>query len=138
MPQLECFPPGQIIIPRHATATFSSVTYARGLQYWAEKLNLPESPEFCPLVGSVVELREMVREHVFTNWDLLQDLGRVNLWATNQWPQPSSSSRVVLPLGDKPSELDTSFTEATTQTASLAATDVKLVPAGHYYLDKAA
>ena len=33
-----------------------TVAYARGLQYWAEKLNLLESPGFCPLVGSIVEL----------------------------------------------------------------------------------
>ena len=92
-----------------------------------EKLNLPESPDFFPLVGSVIELREAVREHiVFTNWDLLQDLGRVNLGVMNQWPQPSSSSRIVLPLGDEPSELDTGFTEATTQTTSPAVSCVLL------------
>ena len=93
-----------------------------------EKLDLPESPDFCPLVGSIVELREVVREHiVFTNWDLLWDLGRVNLGTTNQWPQPGLSSRVVPPLGNEPSELDTSFTEATTQTVSPAANDVELI-----------
>ena len=103
-----------------------TVAYARGLQYWPEKLNLLESPDFCPLVGSVVELREVVREHiVFTNWDLLWDLGRVNLEAMNWWPQPSSSSRIVLPLGNEPSKLDTGFTEATTQTASLAASCIE-------------
>ena len=64
-----------------------TVTHAWGLQYWAEKLNLPESPDFCPLVGSVIELREMVKEHVmFTNWDLFWGLGRVNPGATSQWP----------------------------------------------------
>ena len=73
-----------------------------------------------------MELREAVREPVvFTNWDLLQDLGGVNPGATNQWPQPSSSSRSVPPLGDEPSELDTSFTEATTQTISPAANNVE-------------
>ena len=36
------------------------VAYARGLQYWAEKLNLLESPDLCPLAGSFVELRETV------------------------------------------------------------------------------
>ena len=105
-----------------------TVAYTRGLQYWAERLNLPESPDFCPLVGSVIELRGTVREHlVFTNWDLLWGLGRVNPRATSQWPQPSSSSRVVPPLGDEPGELDTSFTEATTQTASPAMSNVKLM-----------
>ena len=106
--------------------------YARGLQYWAEELNLPESPDFCPLVGSVVELRETVREHVmFTNWDLFRGLGRVNPGATSQWPQPSLSGfgRIVPPLGNKSSEHDTRFTEATTQTASLAMSNAELT--GH-------
>ena len=85
------------------------------------------SPDFCPLVGSIVELREMVREHMFTNWDLLQDLGRVNLGAPNQWSQPGSSSRVVLPLGNEPRELDTGFTESTTQTVSPTTNDVELI-----------
>ena len=90
---------------------------------------------------------------MFTNWDLLQGLGRVNPGATSQWPQPSSSSRVLLPLGSEPSELDTILIEATTQTASLAASYVELlrhispldrmeeenwVPAGCYCLDEAA
>ena len=106
-----------------------TVTYAQGLQYWAEKLILPESPDFCPLAGSVIELREMVKEHImFTSLDLFWGLGRVNLGATSQWPQPSSSI-IAPPLGNEPSELDTGFTEATTQTASLAMSDVE--PTGH-------
>ena len=127
MPQQECFPPQQFIIPGCAAATFLlPVTYVRELQYWAEHLNLPEGPDFHPLVGSVIELREMVKEHVvFTNWDLLWDLGRAGLRATNQWPQTSSSSGVMLPLGDEPSKPDTSFTEATTQTVSPATTDAE-------------
>ena len=78
---------------------------------------------------SVIELREMVKEHIiFTNWDIFWGLGRVNLGSMSQWPQPSLSSfsRIVPPLGDKPSEHDTSFTEATTQTASLAMSDAEL------------
>ena len=91
-----------------------------------------KSQTSAPWWGSVVELREMVKEHVmFTNWDLFWGLGRVNLGATSQWPQPSSSSfgRLVPPLGDKPSELDTGFTEATTQTSSPAMSDAELT--GH-------
>ena len=38
--------------------TVLMVTYARGLQYWAEKLNPPRSPDLHPLEGSIVELRE--------------------------------------------------------------------------------
>ena len=39
---------------------FLMIAYARGLQYWAEELILPESPDFHPLVGGVVELRKAV------------------------------------------------------------------------------
>ena len=105
-----------------------TVAYAQGLQYWAEKLNQPEDPDFCPLVRSVIELRERVKEHViFTKWDVIQGLGRVNLGATSQWPQtgPTSFGRMDPPLSprstpvdDRPVEQNTSFTEATTQTAS--------------------
>ena len=80
-----------------------TVAYTPGLQYWVEKLNLPESPDFCPLARSVIELGERVKEHiVFTKWDVFQGLGRVNPGAMSQWPQPSSSSfgRIVPPLGD--------------------------------------
>ena len=103
-----------------------TVAYARGLPYWVEKRNLAEGPNFCPLVGSVVELREMVKEHiVFTNWALLRDLGRVDPRAMNQWPQTSSSSGVMLPLGNEPSKPDTSFREATTQTIPPAMTNAE-------------
>ena len=103
-----------------------TVTYARGLQYWVEKLNPQEGSDFCPLVGSVVELWEMVQEHVvITKWDLLWDLGKVDPMATNQWPQTNSSRRVILPLGNEPSKTNTGFTEATTQTISPAETDTE-------------
>ena len=82
-----------------------------------KSINLPESPDFCPLAGGVVELREAVREYVtFTNWDVLQGLGMVHPGATNQWPQTTLFSWVLLWLGNEPSGLDTGFTEATTQT----------------------
>ena len=49
-----------------------TITYAWWLQYWAEKLNLPENPDFQPLARSVIELRERLKEHVmFTNLDIL-------------------------------------------------------------------
>ena len=53
-----------------------------------EKLNLPEDPDFYPLVRSVIELRERVKEHdIFTKWDIIQGLGRVNPGPTSQWLQ---------------------------------------------------
>ena len=69
-----------------------TVAYAQGLQYWAEKLNPPESPDFCPLARSVIELRERVKEHILsTKRDIIQGLGRVNLGPTSQWPQTNST-----------------------------------------------
>ena len=107
-----------------------TIAYARGLQYWAEKLNLPDSSDFCPLAGSVVELKEMVKEHmVITNWDLLWDLEKVDPRAMNLWPQTNSTRREIPPLGIEPSKTDASFTEATTQAISLAEADTE--PIGH-------
>ena len=109
-----------------------TITYTRGLQYWVVELIPLESPDFCPLAGGVVELREAVREHVtFTNWDILQGLGAVHPGATNQWPQTSLCNQAMPPLGEESSGLDTSFTEATTQTTSPAATDMDTVSHGN-------
>ena len=97
-----------------------------------QRNSIHQSTDFHPLVRSVLELRERVKEHImFTNWDIFWGLGRVNLGAMSQWPQSSSSrfGRIVPPLGDQSSEHDTSFMEATTQTASPAMSDVELT--GH-------
>ena len=85
-----------------------TVAYAQGLRYWVEKLNLPEDPDFCPLLRSVIELKERVKEHVvFTKWDIIWGLGRVNLEATSQWPKTSSTSfgRMDLPLSPRPTPI---------------------------------
>ena len=37
-----------------------TITNSQSLQYWAEKHNLPRSPDFCPLAESVRELQQMV------------------------------------------------------------------------------
>ena len=89
-------------------------TYARGLQYWVEKLNPLESPDLHPLAGSVVELREIVWEHVtFINWDVLWWLGAVHPGATNWWLQTTLFSQVLSPLVE-----EHNFMEATTHTTS--------------------
>ena len=65
--------------------TLLMIAYARGLQYWAEKL--PRHLDLCPLAGSVVELMETVQEYVtFDHWDVVQGLGAVHLGSTSQWP----------------------------------------------------
>ena len=101
-----------------------------------EKLNLPENPDFHPLARSVIELRERVKEHVvFTKWDIIQGLGIVNPGATSQWPQTSSTcfgrmdpalSPRPTPEGNQHIEQNTSFMEATAQTASPATSCVEL------------
>ena len=90
------------------------VAYARGLQYWVEKFNLPESPDLHPLAGSVVELRESVQEHVtFTNWDVVQGLGAIHLGSTSQWPKTTLFSHMLsLPVEGQ------DFMETTTHTTS--------------------
>ena len=77
-----------------------------------------------------------MKEHVvFTKWDIIQGLGRVNLGATSQWLQTSSTSfeRMDPPLSPRPTPIDnqpveqnTSFMEATTQTISPAMSWVEL------------
>ena len=89
----------------------------QGLQYWAEKLNSPENPDFCHLVRSVIELREKVEEYMSCSLtgDIFQGLGRVNLGGyMSQWPRTSSSSlsRMEPPLDDQSGEQDTHFMEA--------------------------
>ena len=94
--------------------TLLMVAYARGLQYWAEKFNLPRSLDFHPLAGSVVELREMVKEHVtFNHWDVVQGFGVIHLGSTNWWPQTTLFSCMLSP----PVE-GQDFMETTTHTAS--------------------
>ena len=119
-----------------------TMAYAQGLQYWVERFNPPEDPDFCPLARSVLELRERVKEHIiFTKQDIIQGLGRINLGATSQWPQPTPTGlgRVDPPLSphvtisegtyttvpltrlqvdDWPVGQNASFMEVTTQTAS--------------------
>ena len=94
--------------------TLLTVAYARGLQYWVEKLNPPKSLDLCPLAGSVVELRETVQEYVpFHHWDAVQGLGVIHLGSTSQWPQATLFSRMLLlPVEEQ------DFMETTTHTAS--------------------
>ena len=67
--------------------TLLMIAYARGLQYWAEKFNLPRSLDLQPSAESVVELRETVQEYVtFDHWDVVQGLGAIHLGSTSQWP----------------------------------------------------
>ena len=68
------------------------------------------------------KLRGVVSGYViFTNREVLWGLVAVHPGATNQWPQTTLFSQVLLPLDTKPSGLDTGITEVTTQTPTLVA-----------------
>ena len=96
----------------HQQPTLLTVAYARGLQYWAEKLNLPRSPDLRPLAGSAVELRKTVWEHVTCNhWDVVQGLGSIHVWSTIHWPQTTLFNCILAP----PVE-EQDFTETITHT----------------------
>ena len=56
------------------------VAYAKALQFWVEKANLPTESQSCLLVGSIVELREemkcyvsLIDEDVFSGVALLEE-----------------------------------------------------------------
>ena len=67
-----------------------TIAYARSLQYWAEKQSLPRSWNLRPLVESVVELWEAVKEYVtFNHRDVIRGLG------TNEEPQATIFSQVL-------------------------------------------
>ena len=92
--------------------TLLTVTYARGLQYWAEKLNPPRIPDLCSLVGSIVERRKAMQEHVtFNHWDVVQGLEAIHLGSTSWWPQTTLFNCILrLPVEGQ------DFTEATAPT----------------------
>ena len=131
-----------------------TVAYAQGLQYWAERLNLPVDPDFHPLVRSVLELRERVKEHViFSKQDVIQGLGRIDPGTMSRWPQPtptdlgraksgppgawemhvttSESMYTTVPstrlqVDDRPIGQNASLIEAATQTSSATLSEVEL------------
>ena len=68
---------------------FLTVAYAQGLQYWVERLTPPADPDFFPLVRSVLELKERVKEHIiFSKQDIIQSLGRIDPGTMSWWPGP--------------------------------------------------
>ena len=52
-----------------------TIAYARSLQYWVQKRNLPRNPDFCPLAESIRELQQTVWEFVTISYQaVMQDL----------------------------------------------------------------
>ena len=64
------------------------MAYARSLQYWVEKQSPPRSQNLHPLVESVVELWETVKEYVTLNYlDIIRDLGVTDKESLSHEPQ---------------------------------------------------
>ena len=64
------------------------MAYARSLQYWVEKQSPLRSQNLHPLVESVIELWEAVKEHITLNYlDIIQDLGVTDEESPSQGPQ---------------------------------------------------
>ena len=137
-----------------------TIAYAQGLQYWVEGLNLPADLDFCPLVRSVLELKERVKEHVvFSKQDVFQGLGKIDPGTMSQWPQPtitgigsaesnsagiwgtcgtSSSSSGSLPERGRPQASQASFKWRTSWLAKMQAQlrlQLKLPPPPHQLLN---
>ena len=67
-----------------------TIAYARSLQYWVEKQSLPRNWNLHPLVESVIELQEAVKEYAtFNHQDIIQGLG------TDEEPQATIFSQVL-------------------------------------------
>ena len=87
------------------------IAYTRSLQYWAEKQSPPRSWNLHPLAGSVVELREVVKEYItFNHWDVIRGL------RTEKEPQATIFSQIL----SSPSE-DQEAGRATTHATGTAA-----------------
>ena len=88
-----------------------TVAYARALQYWAEELRPLAHPDFYPLAMSILELMEIVKEHIiFSKWNVIWGLGRISPGTMNWWPQPTITSI----RGTWPTTVETQETGGTT------------------------
>ena len=91
-----------------------TIAYARSLQYWVEKCSPPKSLDLHPLVGSVVQLRETVGEHVtFNHQDVVWGLGETHLASTSHGPHTTIFSCMLSLLGE-----EQEFRKATTHATS--------------------
>ena len=75
-----------------------TMAYVQVLQYWAEKFRPQAHPDYCPLVMSVMELMQCVKEHVtFYKWDILQGLQRIALETVNWDPAVPQGHPITQP-----------------------------------------
>ena len=79
-----------------------TVAYCQCLQHWAEKRNLPENPDFCPLAESVRELRQAIHEFVNITWEDVMKGLKMEEPEGGHWPSPMTIFSWVLgPLANR-------------------------------------
>ena len=90
------------------------IAYARKLQYWAEKQSLLRSQNLHPLVESVIELQEAVKEYVtFNHQDIVWGLGVTHI----ESPSHESHTTIFSHMLSSPNE-EQEFRRATTYATS--------------------
>ena len=79
-----------------------TIAYARCLQHWVEKHNLPRNPDFCPWAECVRELQQTVQEYVDISYqDVMQDLEVEKPGTSCPQPKTTIFSWVLAPPADK-------------------------------------
>ena len=95
-----------------------TLAYARALQYWVEKVNLPVSGEPCPLAMCVRELRQQVGGHITCNKQDILDGLRDVLPEDKEVETPSVDSSTATDVEDaQPSLVQTPLAEDPTKLA---------------------
>ena len=83
------------------------MAYAKALQFWVEKANLPTEGQPCLLVGSIVELREEMKCYVsFTDNDIFSGVALLE-------ESPITQPKEATPKGAQPAQANSPVKEAT-------------------------
>ena len=83
------------------------MAYAKALQFWAEKANLPTEGQPCLLAGSIVKLREEMKCYVsFTDEDIFSGMALLE-------ESPITQPKEATPEGTQPAQADSPVKEAT-------------------------
>ena len=89
-----------------------TLAYARALQYWVEKVNLPVSGELCPLAMCVRELVWQVGRHITCDKQDILDGLRDVLLEDKEGKTPLVDSSTVMDIEDaQPSPAQTPLAE---------------------------
>ena len=83
------------------------MAYAKALQFWVEKANLPTEGQPCLLVGNVVELREEMKCYIsFSDEDVFSGIALLE-------ESPTTPPEEASPVGAQPTLADSPIKEVT-------------------------